>query len=206
MKKRPALFFVNSIIIIVLITLIGCASTEPSRFYMLQSLAGKDIIQKSPATACHVSIGIGPVEIPDYLDRPQIVTRSGPNEMKFAEFDRWAGSLRDNIASVLAENLSLMLSTDEVFLYPWNPALDIDYGINVNILHLDSIPGDHVTLKALWTVSGRKENKELITRVSDIKEKLNASGYNAIVDAISRTFVILSAEIATEIRAIVGKK
>ncbi|MDH5769179.1 MAG: PqiC family protein, partial [Nitrospirota bacterium] len=136
---------------IVQLFVIGCAGTSaPSRFYTLHSLGDQKVTQNVPSSAHFLSIGISPVEIPDYLDRPQIVIKSGRNELKFAEFDRWAGSLRENIASVLAENLSLLLSTDRVFLHPWGPALDIDYSVMVNVLHLDSIPGEKVKLKALW--------------------------------------------------------
>jgi uncharacterized lipoprotein YmbA len=65
-----------------------------------------------------VSVSIAPVEVPDYLDRLQIVTRDGNNGLKLAEFDRWGGSLGENIATVLVENLSLLLGSDRVFTYP----------------------------------------------------------------------------------------
>ena len=61
-------------------------------------------------------VAVGPVAIPDYLDRPQILTRSGPSELQLAEFERWAGSLEKDVSRVLAENLSTLLEKDHVIV------------------------------------------------------------------------------------------
>lgn len=191
------------ILIGIFLTLSGCASTEPSRFYTLSTLSDKNMSRHDSPAIGRMSVGIGPIEIPDYLDRPQIVSRSGLNELKLAEYDRWAGSLSENITMAVRENLSLLLATDRVFAYPCNSPSQIDYKVAIKIVRLESVPGDHVALKALWTLTGGKDNKELTTRVSDIQERLNVSGYDAIVAAMSRTFASLSREIASEIIAIV---
>lgn len=206
MKKLATYFSVFFIYSSILLALSGCASTEPSRFYTLNSLADEKISPQASEKISQVSIGIGPIEVPDYLDRPQIVIRSGLNEIKVSEHDRWAGSLSENITMVIRENLSFLIGTERVFAYPWDSSSDIDYKVSIKIIRLEGIPGDHVTLKALWTVSSRKENKEIITHVSDIKEKLNASGYDEMVAVMSRNFATLSREIAREIKAIFEPK
>jgi uncharacterized lipoprotein YmbA len=190
--------------LVVFLTLSGCASSGPSRFYTLSALGDKNVSDQKRAAADSVSVGIVPVEIPDYLDRPQIVTRTGPNELKLAEYDRWAGSLSENITTVLRENLSLLLNTARVFEYPWNPSLAVDYKVTINVIRLESVPGDHVILRALWTVSGGKEGRGPITRVTAVREKLDVPGYDALVAAISRVFGSLSREIAAEINAAGG--
>ncbi|MEW6586560.1 MAG: PqiC family protein [Nitrospirota bacterium] len=202
--KRYAIYISIIFVLAGVFLMLGCAGTEPSRFYTLSTLSGEDMRQEPPAG--ELSVGIGPVEIPDYLDRPQIVTRSGLNELKVAEYDRWAGSLSENIAMAVRENLSFLLGTDRIFAYPWNSSSAIDYKLTIKIIRLDSIPGDYVALKAMWTVSSAQGNKEIVTRVTDYKEKLNASGYDAIVAATGKTFVNLSRDIAGEIRTIIRVK
>ena len=64
---------------ILLMLLAGCASTESSRFYALTPMAGSAAGALSGTLAQDVSIGVGPVRIPDYLDRQQIVTSSNQN-------------------------------------------------------------------------------------------------------------------------------
>ena len=87
-----------------LLGLEACTST-PSRFYVLSSLSASETIAATAATQGPV-IGVGPITLPKYLDRPQIVTRAGSNQLALAEFDRWAEPLQDNVARVLAENLA----------------------------------------------------------------------------------------------------
>ena len=78
----------------------GCASTGPTRFYLLSPIGGDH------AGGCPdgrtLSLGVGPIEVPRYLDRPQIMTRTGPNEMALAEFDLWAEPLKEGIPRILA--------------------------------------------------------------------------------------------------------
>ena len=64
----------------------GCAQTPPSNFSTLSSLRSDDT-QGSGADPEGPTIALGPVKLPQYLDRPQIVTRSSPNRVHLAEFD-----------------------------------------------------------------------------------------------------------------------
>lgn len=199
MKKYAVSFFVRFIMMGALAVIIGCASTQPSKFYILNSIEKQEAEQKGSDAMQHVAIGIGSIEIPDYLDRSQMVIRSSLSELKIDEFNRWAGSLKENISLVLAENLSLLLSTDRVFVHPWIPDDSVNYWIHVEIIRLDAIPGNTVTMKALWTISGDHNKKEFITRASEFTEKISENSYGMMVAAMSRTFEKLSREIASEI-------
>jgi uncharacterized lipoprotein YmbA len=71
----------------------GCASTKPARFYTLSPLDGTGERSGTVPAEQRIAVAVGPIAIPDYLDRPQILTRSGPRELELSEFERWAGSL-----------------------------------------------------------------------------------------------------------------
>ena len=64
------------------------------------------------------AVGIGPVTLPQYLDRPQIVERTGPNSLKIAEFDRWAEPLNNTVPRILVQNISQLLQSDRVYALP----------------------------------------------------------------------------------------
>lgn len=180
--------------------LAGCASSPQSRFYTLSPLAAPEAKQAPGPAANHVSVSIAPVEIPDYLDRPQIVTRDGRNELKLAEFDRWAGSLSDNISAVLAENLTTLLGSDRVFVNPGVRGEKPDYSVAMRVLRLDCMPGDQVLLKAQWTVAAGPE-KGVATHVATFTERLADSRYDTLAAAVSQTIGQVSREIAREIPA-----
>ena len=79
----------------------------PTRFYLLPTLT--DVSSPAAMGERALTIGVGPVTLPPYLDRPQIVTRASRAQLHLAELDQWAASLQDTVARVLAENLSLLM-------------------------------------------------------------------------------------------------
>ena len=187
---------------ILLMLLAGCAGTEPSRFYMLTPMPGSDAEVLSETVAQDVSVGVGPINIPDYLDRQQIVTSSNQNEIKMSEFDRWAGSLKDSFARVLSENLSVLLSTDSVFLFPWRGAITVDYHIGLEVIQFDGELDGNASLIARWAIFGVKEKKVLFIRKSSFTEPVGAKGYEALVAAQSRAIGLLSRDIAIAVKGL----
>lgn len=190
----------RAFLFIMILLLSGCAGGPSSRFYTLTPLDQQEIKPASPEAASSVSLRIAPVEIPDYLDRPQIVTRDGKNELQLAEFDRWAGSLRENIAAVLAENLTLLLGTDRIFTYPRVRAEKTDYLLALKILRLDCTPGDRVLLKAQWTIYAGQEMAGA-TRMATFTEPLPDGRYETLVAAVSHALGQVSREIAKQLPA-----
>ena len=188
------------LIVSVIATLIfaGCAGSPQVRFYLLSPLVPQEG-NASPKTPTPVSVGVAPVEIPDYLNRPQIVTRDGRNELNLAEFDRWGGSLPDNIASVMTENLSLLLGSDRVQTVPRGRGETVDYSLVMRVLRLDCTPGDQVIMKIQWTLLAGPAGKEGVTRVTTRSEKLKDARYDTLVAAVSNSLGEVSREIAREI-------
>ncbi len=181
---------------------LGKGTQETARFYVLTSLHGSGA--ETRTAMGDSTIGVGPVELPEYLNRPQIVTRESRNELQFAEFDRWAGSLEKGFSRVLAENLSILLSTDRVAVYPWKTP-PIDYQVAVNVTRFDGKPGGDVSLIARWTILGDNGKKVILDRRSSLSEEASEDDYDAIVSAQSRLIEALSREIATAIEADLNK-
>jgi hypothetical protein len=147
-----------------------------------------------------LSVGVGPVEIPEILDRPQIVTRSGPNKLQVDEFHRWAGRLDENFARVLAENISLLLGTDQVVVYPWQADFKPRYRIALEVRYFEGQWGEDVLLEVFWTLASRESQETLTARKSVIKEPLSATTFEELVAAQSRAIAQLSREIVREVQ------
>jgi len=146
------------------------------------------------------------VEIPSYLDRPQIVTLRGPHQIHMAEFDRWAGTLKENINSVIAQNLSTLLSGDQVYVFPWRSVKPFDYQITVRIIHFDAVQGEMVNLDARWVISEQEGRHMLLEQGSQIRIPFSGKGYENIVSAQSQALGELSREIAAAIQGFSQKK
>lgn len=189
-------------VMLCLVITAGCASTKPSRFFTLSALASSETRTEAGASTPGLAIGVGPVKLPEHLDRPQIVTRSSRNELRLAEFDRWAGPLKDDFSRVLAENLSILLSTNRISLYPWRRSMPIDYQVVVDVTRFDGEIGGDARLDARWTVFGGRDKEVLSMHTSRISEPSGAQDYAALVAAQSRALGRLSREVAEAIKVI----
>jgi len=178
----------------------GCgAVSAPSDFYMLKPMA------TSPSSAQGelkgLVVGVGPASFPEYLNRPQIITRESAIKIRINEFQRWAGSLQDDFLEVLAENLSLLLGSDKVVAHPWGDYFEVGYKVPLDVQQFDGTPGEAVFLNVQWAVLS-SDDKVLVTRKSAIKTEVNGTDYDALVLAQSQALAELSKQIAAEIRKV----
>jgi uncharacterized lipoprotein YmbA len=174
----------------------GCAS-PPSHFYTLN--AGAAPAATADATASGLTVIVGPVSIPALVDMPQIVVRTGVNQISVDEFNRWASPLQSNISHVVADNLVVMLGTPRVMLYQQAQNTDGDYRVSIDVQTFESAPGDAATLSALWVVRRVKDGKTQIGRTA-IREPTPEKSYQALAAAHSRALSHLSEDIANAIK------
>jgi uncharacterized lipoprotein YmbA len=184
------------------VVLSGCASSPTPRFYLLGSLEATSPDKKPSAEEGCFSIGIGPINLPDYLDRPQIVTRGTSIELKLAEFDRWGEPLGDNLKRVLAKNLSILLCVKTIAFFPWKGGIPIDYRIEMEVLRLDGSLGGNVSLEVWWMVFSGDGKRMLVSKRSTFTEAVGGQDYKSLVGAHSRALGTLSREIAEVIKTL----
>jgi uncharacterized lipoprotein YmbA len=176
------------------LALAGCSSPPKTNFYTL-----------SPATSAPAradarvpySVAIGPVGIPESLDRPQMVVRTGANQVTIAEFERWAGPLKNEIALAIAENLKPLLEGASVFTYPQGANADVN--VSVDVQRFETVLGEAATVEVLWQVRTAKGAPR--SGRSVVREAANGADYDAAVAAHGRALAAVSREIAAAVRA-----
>jgi len=187
--------FIGRLVIIGLIIpcmLAGCGRSGPTQFYLLNPVSP---VQPAPA-ASRIAIGVGPVTLPDYLDRPQIVTRAGSHRLILGEFDKWAGSLKDDLPQVIAENLSRLLNTDRVSVVPWTAATPVDYQITLRIIRFDGPLGGEVELRGRWGVIDDRDARLVAMENTVIRTPAHGPGYAGLVEAQSHAVAQLCLKMA----------
>jgi uncharacterized lipoprotein YmbA len=182
----------------------GCigGKSSPSKFYVLSALPSET---GKPVAAAErgLAIGVGPVSLPPYLDRPEIVTRSGGNQLHLSEFDRWAEPLRQNFTRVLAQNLSNLIPTDRAALYPWERSVPINYQVVVEVAHFEGSADGNSSLMVRWSIVGADGKQELLVGQSSFSESIGPpQDYEATVSAMSRSLAGFSREIAAAIKTL----
>lgn len=180
--------------------LAGCASpSQPTRFYRLS--AAVDLPAMAETTQARLpEVGLGPVHLSSYLDRPQIVNRTGYYRLQLNEFDQWAGTLQENIIQVLVDYLSALLGENRVVAYPWHSSLKPNYEISLYVSRFDAVDGLQVILQARWMLLDRAKGKVLDTRQVTISEPIEGPEPEAIVAAGSRALENLSRRLETLLR------
>ena len=181
---------------------LGCATSPPTKFYLLNPLSAPDPGTGLPGNQQHqpAIIRIDAVAIPGYLDRHEIVTRVSENEIHLADLNQWGEPLRNNLTCVLALNLSRLLPADRFAIFPFKCPATVDYQVSVEIVQMDGSLGGDVHLTAQWSILQGKESKILVTQKSRLKASDMPLDYGELVAAQSRLLEALSREIAESIQ------
>jgi len=180
--------------------LAGCVQTPPTRFYTLSSVLAPPGDSNAEASR-DLAIGIGTVTLPEYLNRPQLVTRVGSNRVALSELDSWIEPLQGLVARTLAENLALLLATDDVLTLPQRRPFRPDYQVEVEVTRFDADAAGNAVLDARWWVLGADGERELHRARTTLVEAVPAGDRTAAVAALSRALGALSQEIADVIAA-----
>ena len=173
----------------------GCGRSPRVTFYTLNTVAPADKTAEAP-----LSVAVGPVTLPGIVDQPQLVVRTGPNQVDILEIHRWAEPLRSEVPRIIAADLALLLPQARVSSYPQNAGQDAEYRVQVDIQRFEMNAREGVALDALWSVRSTKEGTPKVGR-SVVSEPAGAAGYDALVAAQSRALAAVSRDLAQALRA-----
>jgi uncharacterized lipoprotein YmbA len=195
---RPAL------VLVALADLSGCSSTAPPRFFTLSSTrqaANADTASDPGVREAGLStLLVGTVEIPQTLDRPQLVRRSGVNRIDVAEYDRWSEPLDAMIRRTLAGDLGVLLPKSRI-LASTLPAAPVDQTLVVEIERFEADNAGMVTLEAQWFVLAERGSAPRLSRRATIAEPAASGESEAVVAAMSRALAKFAGEVANALAA-----
>jgi len=190
--------------VLILVVLCWCAAgcsllrgptTTPTEFYVLNAVRRQD----APPTRRRLVIGLGPVTLPPYLQRPEMVSRVAPNQLWFDEYNRWSEPLKDNFTYVLAADLDSELNLERIVRYPWYSTTEMDYVVVVAVENFEVQPSGDVALKARWGI-GDVHGTEFASRESQYSRPGGPPA--AVAAALSELVADLVSEIAAAIRQV----
>lgn len=181
------------------------AGTSPgTRFFLLEAKSEHTPVPKRAQKKGlpHIAIGIGPVVLPHYLDRPQILTRINNQELLADEFNRWAEPLKVSIPRILGENLAWLSGGGRIRIFPWNRSAHVNIQVSMDIHRFEADAAGKITLKATWRIVAVKDRQLLKERQSIIERASTGTGAGAKVEGMSLALSDLSLEIAGDLAGI----
>lgn len=180
----------------------GCRSGPDMQFYMLDAERGMPVFELPAQGNSEVAIGLGPIRLPGYLDRPQMVTAVGENRYRLDDKHRWAERLDDNIGRTLLQSLSRRFGTVRWVRHPWPQRQVVTYQIAIDILELHQYADDHSRLLAQWQL--KKQDEVVTIRNFDCSQPADSADTDAVVAAQSECLTRFAAEISVALQQLLS--
>ena len=181
-------------LMLLLLTISGCGTSQPSKFYLLN--ASNTAVQSSGPS---LTIGLGPIQFPTYLERNKILVRTSNNSFKAAEYHRWAEPLETNFTRVLAQALNNALPNTSITIYPWRSSQKIETQIVLEVLSFDSDSQNQASLTVRWALIDANKNTLIPPKQHTYTQRADKSDYDARVAAMSDCVTQLGAALAQAI-------
>ena len=186
-------------IVVLTLLLSGCMrDSKPAQFYMLNADSGVAGSARVPAAAQGPLIGLGPIRIPEYLNRPQMIVAIADNQYQLSEDHRWAERLDQNISLALFKALPRQIGTDRIVRYPWSQRQVVDYQVGIDILEFNVDASGQSRLIAQWFV--KPKDKPAIDKRSLYQFPASTTDYAVMVKAQSQCLTKLGQEISETLR------
>ncbi len=173
-----------------LVLLAACGSSPKTDFYRLN--ADQGAVMQSANLSTGPAVGVWQVDLPDMLDRSEIVTRDNQFKITMADFSWWASSLKKNMTLLIVTQLSQHLQSNRIVSSPWPSYRKIDYQVRTRVERFDGELGGEVVLRGLWSLLDGDGTKELSRQVFEFKTNTTDVTHQAIVAAMSRLTVQLA--------------
>lgn len=188
-----------------LLALAGCSNffaprVDPSRFFVLSVRPAPDL--DLPAWVRSRSYGVGPIGLPDYLERPTVVTRVNDSEIRPTHLDRWAEPIEKGILRVLREDLRRCLDAPRVIAFPWYASDRPDYGVSIDFQRFEREPSGSAYLVAHWSVRDAATGENLLRGDTVARRDPATAEESASIEAQSDLLMQLAREIAQGIATI----
>ncbi|MGB0058536.1 PqiC family protein, partial [Candidatus Binatus sp.] len=160
---------------------------DVSKFYLLTPTADTAApAQAAAATSGNFTLGLGPIKLPPYLDRPEVVTRAAPNRLELSKEDRWGESIQNGFTSAIERDLAAQAGAT-VIVFPWYNTVHIDMQVQIDVYRFETDANGTATLSAKWTILDSTGKNILYTVESNLTQPSKPGDMTEAAAALSRT-------------------
>lgn len=185
------------LVLVLLVLLSGCSNGGGTaiHYYLIDA---RDQVRLPEGSALVVEIV--DLQIPQYLERFQIASRFGENQLVFSDTHQWGENLRKNLTRTLGINLSRLLGTMDIGTPINRTASEPDYRVQVYIAQFERDARGTVQLLARYQITPRTGGQVLITEGVKLSGERDHSGdFAATVTSMADLFSQLAMRIAESI-------
>ena len=186
----------RALLSLAMVVLAGCLGSSPaSRFYTLSTIPPREG-QGGGGGAPAIRVRVAPVTVPEGVDRPQLVRRTGENAVVVDEFDRWVEPLDTLLRNTLVQDLGALVPEAQV-LGDAVPGLATDRTVVVAMNRLDL--SGQLVMDVVWFVLPAGVDQPERTHRTRLTEAAGSGSPADVAPALSRAVEKLAREIAPEL-------
>jgi len=188
--------------ILLLLLFAGCGTSPPVRYFGLSPVQ----TNQAPGSAESLTLGLGPLRMPEYLNRSQLVTRGSGSELEIDEFSRWAEPLTRAIHRVVAIDVDNMMPGVTVLAFPWEAVVraQVDFRLIGEVTRFDAERSGQVVLEIQWAISDRPGESILGAQRRRYETSVaNPDDPAAVAAAMNDALAMFSRDIASQLEDII---
>ena len=129
----------------------SCLGRSPQvRQYML----GVESLEPAEPGAPDVSVLVGPVRLPAYLERPELALLAADGEVELDSQHRWLGSFAENFLRATSLGVARRLGSTQVVADPSKAPFPIEYTVRLHVDDLIAEAGGAMRVRIRWALIG----------------------------------------------------
>jgi len=179
------------LVVLCVVLLASCAAQPPTHYYDLTSQA----MASENAISTDITLGIGPVTLPQLLDRPGIVSRHHSTGINVASYHVWAGELEPTFTRVLADSISTTLQHETIWASPWDNRFRPQYQLRLFVDRFSGELNGSVTLSLTWTLLADYGQQVISTHRYRASIE-SGQGYEGYVNALNQLLADFAGEVS----------
>jgi uncharacterized protein len=189
-----------ALLVVIGVALAGaCATTSPAmRFFLLSPI-------ETPATPMpaldDTLVVVGPLQLPGYLDRPQLMVRQQDGQLSLREFDRWAEPLDGHLTSTVTANLVHLTGSPRMVAWPLPGRASADRRILGRVIRFDADSSGLAVLEVQWSIIDGSGEPLVPVRIDTYRAQASGTEPVLLVTALSDALAQFSRQLAEALLA-----
>lgn len=157
--------------------------SEPAQFQLLTARAERN----SAVPLAGKTVGVGPVQVAQFLQRPQVVTHAGGTQLHVDENVRWGEPLEQGIQRVLLQNIAALTGA-ETRNFPWRQSAIPDYALRVDVIDFDKLTNGESMIDVNWILEDLRAPRVIKTQQERIS---STKGYDDLLAQLAQHAAIV---------------
>lgn len=192
---------VPRVYLLLLLTGLGACVGVPSQplELVLLRVPGSTAVPAAPESATRPPLVVGPVTLPGYAARSQVLVLENGVTLRALPGARWAEPLEDNFARVLIEGLAARLDSSRLGSIDSAPAIAARQLV-VEVTEFLADAGGTATLRAGWRLLDEGGRRVVREGRSTLTAPVAGDGAAAVARALGETLDAFASELAEAVR------